>query len=197
MIQAPRMLLIGSTGRNAGKTGLAAEIIRRFSGRLPVVGVKVTAIDERNGRCPRGGRGCGVCSSLTGEFCITDEKDAPQGKDTRRLADAGAARVYWLRVLKSRLEEGARALLETIGGRAWVVCESNSLRTVLEPGLFLMVTPARPAAVKPSAAAVLNRADATIPFDGAAFGFDIDNVTVTDTGWRLLPMKNTESFQSP
>lgn len=196
MIYAPRMLLIGSTGRNAGKTLLATQLIRRFSAELSVVGAKVTAIDERNGRCPRGGRGCGVCSSLLGEFCITREENAPDSKDTRRLADAGAEKVYWLRVLKSRLEPGARALLETIGENAWVVCESNSLRTVLEPGLFLMVTADPSAPMKPSAATVSHYADAFIRFDTGGLGFDIEDISISDSGWKFTPAR-MEGRQTP
>ncbi|MHC4556771.1 MAG: hypothetical protein ACYS80_05640, partial [Planctomycetota bacterium] len=133
------MLMIGSTGANVGKTELACAIFRKFSKNWDIVGVKVTTIEDKDGQCPRGGEGCGVCSSLDGVYCITEETDNSSGKDTARLLDAGASRVFWLRVLKKHLPEGVTALLDVIGPNAVSICESNSLRQAIEPGLFLMV----------------------------------------------------------
>ena len=101
MITIPGMLLIGSSGRNVGKTELACRIISRFAGRSDIVGIKVTTIARKSDTCPRGGAGCGVCSSLTGQYCITEENDRASCKDTSKLLAAGARRVYWLRVLIS------------------------------------------------------------------------------------------------
>ena len=98
----------------------------------------MTTIAEKDA-CPRGGKGCGVCSSLEGEYCITDEVNAPADKDTARLLAAGASKVFWLRTLKTHLHEGFSALLERVEPDSMLVCESNSLRQVVEPGIFLMV----------------------------------------------------------
>lgn len=191
MIYAPRMLLIGATGRNSGKTVLAVGVIRKFHDIVSIVGAKVTAITDRDGQCPRGGKGCGVCSSIEGAFCITREEEGAEGKDTQRLIRAGAHRVYWLRALKAHLEEGACALMNEIGPDAWVVCESNSLRTVLEPGLFLMMTAKGMPSMKPSAAQVYGKVDVLVPFDGEEFGFDLDSLNLTRNGWALR--KNKEA----
>ena len=100
MFQRPDILMIGATGRNTGKTTFACEVIRRYSGRHAVVGAnaKVTTIADRRGPCPRGGQGCGVCSSLAGDYQITEERAEAGGKDTQRMLAAGAHRAYWLRV---------------------------------------------------------------------------------------------------
>ena len=104
MIHLPGMLMVGACGRNVGKTELACALIRQASGDRPVLGIKVTTVDERRGTCPRGGRGCGVCASLEGAFCVTEERPGgPCGKDTVRMLSAGAERVFWLRVRSDRL----------------------------------------------------------------------------------------------
>ena len=129
MIKLDGMLMIGSAGANVGKTELACAILRKF-GQLgeEIVGIKVTTINEKDGQCPRGGEGCGVCSSLEGVYLLTQEDDPASGKDTARLLAAGASRVYWLRVLRSHIEEGFTALLKILGpsstsmgssGRTW------------------------------------------------------------------------------
>ena len=62
----PTMILVGSTARNLGKTALATRPIEALRPREKVVGVKVTTIRDRGAKCPRGGDGCGACSSLNG-----------------------------------------------------------------------------------------------------------------------------------
>ncbi|MFB0524886.1 MAG: nucleoside-triphosphatase, partial [Phycisphaerae bacterium] len=130
MIKLDGMLMIGSAGANVGKTELACALIRKFSKNTDVIGIKVTTIKAKDGRCPRGGQGCGVCSSLEGNFYITRETNTTSGKDTARLLAAGASRVFWLRVMKTHLKEGIAALLDIIGPNAISICESNSLRQV-------------------------------------------------------------------
>ncbi|HOC70286.1 MAG TPA: hypothetical protein PLL36_13620 [Candidatus Hydrogenedentes bacterium] len=184
MIFAPNMLLIGAAGRNAGKTTFACEIIRRFR-NAPVNAAKVTAIEARDGLCPRGGEGCGVCTSLEGDFCITEETDPEGKKDTRRLLAAGAQRVLWLRVLKSKLEEEAGAFVNAFCPDTPLVCESNSLRNAVVPGLFLMIKHSASREIKQSAQGVLSLADAVIYSDGTQFQFDFERISLAATGWRL------------
>jgi len=185
MIANPSMFMIGSAGRNAGKTELACAILRRFAGRRELVGVKVTAVDRMNGACPRGGEGCGVCTSLQGPFCITDETCGPSGKDTTRMLEAGATRVLWLRCLKSNLERGARALIEASGPDTVCVCESNSLRRVLKPGVFVIVKDKDSCGFKASAEDVLQYADRVVLSDGRHLDLDLDRVELLGNRWAL------------
>ena len=71
MIKLDKMLMIGSAGSNVGKTELACALLNTFGKNHDIVGIKVTTIKDKDGQCPRGGEGCGVCSSLDGNFCIT------------------------------------------------------------------------------------------------------------------------------
>ena len=177
------MLMVGAAGRNVGKTEFACSLIRKFSTRCKVIGIKVTAIDSSDGSCPHGGSGCGVCSSLEGNYCITEETDRQSNKDTCRMLAAGAETVYWLRVLKTHLKEGALALLDTIGAGAVSVCESNSFRSVAVPDLFVMLRSGETPDYKPSAKSVSHHADKTVSFDGNDFDIDIDEIKLIDGGW--------------
>lgn len=185
MVIVPHMLLIGATERDAGKTTFACELLRRFN--APVIAVKITVIQERNGECPRGGQGCGVCTSLAGNYCITEETSKTGKKDTQRLLAAGADRVYWLRTLRSEAEEGALALLREIGSDAPVVCESNSIRHTLEPGLFILVTNKYSDKIKASAVSVRSYADLIVQSNGHAFEFDFNRIQYTGNRWTLSP----------
>jgi len=196
MIKLDNMLMIGSAGANVGKTELACAIIRKFADKRKIVGVKVTAIQEKNGQCPRGGEGCGVCSSLEGVFCITEEKNSSTGKDTSRLLAAGAERVFWLQVLKEHLLDGVTALLDVIGPDAVSICESNSLRQVVEPGLFLMARGADAGSWKDSAHNVRQYADTIVVSDGNKFDLHLDRIELIDARWTLRRDCNSKSKAS-
>jgi molybdenum cofactor guanylyltransferase len=198
MIRLENMLMIGSSGSNVGKTELACALLRKFGDAHRIVGVKVTAAASREQSCPRGGQGCGVCSSMEAEYRITQETDRCSRKDTGRLLTAGADKVYWLRVLRTHLQQGLSALLEAVGRDSIVICESNSLRQVVEPGLFLIVDRADRPAWKQSAQQVRQHADRTVLSDGRSFDLDLDRIRLvgegpptrnyalgTPTRWRL------------
>jgi molybdopterin-guanine dinucleotide biosynthesis protein A len=190
MIKLDGMLMIGSAGANVGKTELACALLRKFGKTAEIVGIKVTTIKAENGQCPRGGEGCGVCSSLDGNFSITEESDTASHKDTSRLLAAGASRVFWLRVLQTHLEEAITGLLAVIGPDTVTICESNSLRKVLKPGLFLIVKRRHLKVWKSSAQQVKQYADRTVVSDGSSFDLDIDEIKLVDGKW-IMPIKAT------
>jgi len=183
MIKIPGMMLVGAGGRNVGKTGFACSLIRKFNSQHNIIGIKVTTIEHANSECPRGGEGCGVCAELEGNFCITEETDSRSDKDTCKMLEAGAKKVFWLRVLKDHLEEGAKALLAAIGRDAVSVCESNSLRSIVEPDLFFMFKAAGSGECKPSAASVEKYADRIVFFDGSGFDINLDEIQLVDGKW--------------
>ena len=181
----PDMLMIGATGRNTGKTELACRVIRHHAARVPIAALKVTTVVRTDGSCPRGGEGCGVCSTLGEAWCVTRELDADSDKDTSRLLGSGAREAYWLRVRHEALEEGAAGLLAHVPA-GWVsVCESNSLSRVIEPGLFLQVRAASERSTKASARAVASLADRVVVSDGTDFDLPPDRISLLDGQWAL------------
>ena len=180
MLNSENVFLIGAADRNVGKTEFACSLIKQTSSTgQKVIGVKVTTIqDDNHGTCPRGGKGCGVCSSLQGDFCLTQETDSSNSKDTSRMLRAGADAVFWLRARERALENGASSLLEkiesTFGRNIPVVCESNSLRTVLSPGLFFILNRLNNHAVKKSCRNVEHHADKNVNLISIEQGFDFD-----------------------
>jgi len=177
--------MIGSAGANVGKTELACALLQKFGKSTDIIGVKVTTIKAKDGRCPRGGQGCGVCSSLDGQFHITEEIKTDSGKDTDRLLAAGARRVFWLRVMKTHLKEAVATLLDIIGPDAISICESNSLRLVVEPGLFLMVKRQDSKAWKSSAKSVKKYADRIIVSTDSCYDFDLDRIQLIASRWTI------------
>ena len=177
--------MIGSAGANVGKTELACSLIKRIGKTTDITGIKVTTIRAKDGQCPRGGQGCGVCTSVDGDFDIMEEADSNSEKDTARLLAAGAKRVFWLRVMKQSLEEGLTTLLDIIGPDAVSICESNSLRQVVEPGLFLMVKGRDSKTWKSSARDVKKYADRIVVAGPRGFDCDLDRIKLMSGKWAL------------
>ena len=184
MLKLPNILAIGSAGRNAGKTEFACELIRKYRRRETVIGVKITTIVEERS-CPRGGDGCGVCKSFTGKYSITEERDGPVGKDTVRMMEAGADRVYWLRVRKKHLKEGVFALSQLLDPSACVICESNSARHVLEPGFFMVMKELKSRVIKKTCRDVLKYADKVVTFHGSGWDMSPEDITFAAGKWSF------------
>jgi hypothetical protein len=161
LLHAPQMILIGSSGRNAGKTVLAEALIRAWKGKFPIAALKITGIAERSALCPRGGAGCGACVNIgTAGFALEEELGLSPDKDTARLLKAGADRVFWLRALYGALQTGYQAFLDAIPPNALILCESNSLREAVRPGCFIMLIDGE--TMKPTASRVLDLADMVV-----------------------------------
>lgn len=177
IIQIPQSVMIGSTGRNTGKTEFACAMIRSLSRRCRVFAVKVTTIYEGRISCIRGDEGCGVCTSMDSECLLTEELDSGRPKDTSRMLAAGAEHVWWLRVRERSLADGARELAGLVPADGVLVFESNSIRRVCEPDLFFMLGDLTRGRIKESARSALKDVDRIVAFDGRDFDFDVESVT--------------------
>lgn len=164
VLHLPGMVMVGAAERHAGKTELASRLVRHLAARHRVVGVKVS-VDEDD-RAP----------------VVLQEEPAPSAgdpaKDTHRLLLAGAHPVLWLRCGELHLDQAARSLSRALPRQAVVVCESNRLRLVVRPGVFLVVRRAGSRRVKPSCARVLSLADAVVLSDGRSFSLRPEELSV-------------------
>jgi len=179
------ILIIGSTGRNTGKTEFACTIIEKQSTRKEIIGIKVIPVDKNEEDCHRGIEGCGLCNSLTGDYKIIEEMITDSDKDTSRMLRAGAKKAYLLLVDRNSLEKGINAILRIIPDNALVAIESNSIRKVLKPGLFIVIKELTNNSVKRSCAEVIKFADKIIEFNDLKWNFHPDNVLIQNESWII------------
>lgn len=165
------MLLVGSTTKKTGKTTLACDIIRLFCKTKDITAIKITPTDEP--------------FPSQHDFLLTEEKNGTADTDSSRFLKAGAKRAFWLKVKKDSLQKGFNALLKVIGPDSIIVCESTSLRQIVEPGLFLIVKRKQETNLKPSVADVINFADRVITFDDKNFDINLDEIKLEDSKWSL------------
>ena len=189
MFHVHNMIMIGATGRNTGKTEMACRLIKKIISNYTVIALKVTTVKEADGKCHGGDERCGKYSSLEANYSLTEEVSDNPKKDTGKMRAAGAHKVYWLEVKKEYLTEGIEAFLKRInnGPDKIIICESNSLRTVVEPGLFLINQNVGESSIKQSCQDVLSHHDYMIHFDSEKFVFDIDaaDINYTDRHWSV------------
>jgi len=193
MIKYRQMLLIGATERNVGKTTFSSAVIKHFSQRINVIGIKITTVKkEEKGICPRGGKGCGVCSNLKANFEILEEVSTNSSKDTSRMLGAGAKAVYWIRSIEESLEEAFTSTITLIekkfGQNTAIVCESNSIRRFIEPSLFVIMRKLSNITVKKSCMTVMNYADKFSSYDPLNNIFELKPTNLkftSQTGWSL------------
>ena len=173
------MLLVGATEKHAGKTTLNEKIIRKIksanSGQK-LIAVKITIL--RDGK-----------HSVSG-YKITDETKTDSVKDTARMLNAGADKVFWLRCDEFHAEEGVEKLLSEIPQDSLVICESNSARNYIEPGLFLMIRKKEEGEIKKTAQKVLSYPNIEVRTDMkdgiVVYEPDIAEMLETDSGgWHL------------
>lgn len=154
-----KTVVVGGHSRNIGKTSVMAGLIRAMKS-FDWTAVKITQYGH--GICSHDGEPCG-CAPTEHAFVLTEERDTAGRGDTSRFLFAGARRALWLRVRQGRLVEAFPLLERAWGKDDWVMIESNSILSFMEPSLYLVVLDSSQGDFKPSALEHLERADALVP----------------------------------
>lgn len=186
MIQKPNFILIGGSRRNVGKTLFACLLIEREARLRDVIGVKITVIDpddaHQSGQAEIEGY-----RIIDGKYRVIEETTPSDETDTGRMLEAGARRVFWLKVRRGHLREGIESLMTLIPDDACVVAEGTSARTALEPGVFVVIQTKSETAIKPSCAAVLPLADRVAVRHGREWDLSPGGCLFIGNEWMLRP----------
>lgn len=180
MEKVDRLLTVGGTGRDVGKTEFICWLIGEFSRRYSVYGFKVSAVYP--------GEEChhGTHDKNRSTMDLFEEKDRTLAKDTSRMLRAGATKVFYLRSEDKNIVAGYHEFILNVPQEALVVCESNSLAEFIKPGLSIVVTnPDK--VVKTRARHRLKQADLVVVSDGISSFTNQETVAFSrDRGWYLL-----------
>ena len=127
----PNLLLIAGTGTKSGKTTMACRIIEQFTD-LKITAVKITPHFHET--TP----GLKVIHEEKG-YAIYEETNIGTRKDTSRMLNSGADKVYFAKVLDDRLKFVFDRIMDLIPGSTPIICESPALRNFAEPGVFIIM----------------------------------------------------------
>lgn len=175
MLTIPNMLLIGSLERNSGKTTLVTKFIEKYKKNNKIVAIKITTShkDDKNELF---------------EIQKISKKDIDptnKNKDTSRFLLSGADSIFWIKTEKHGLKEAFNTLIDRIDQNAVIICESNSLRKIVRPGIFLMMKKKIQSSTRQSAMDVLHLADITITFDETQLNVDLDRIRIENGKWVM------------
>jgi GTPase SAR1 family protein len=108
-----KIVVVGGSASNVGKTTLAARLIREHAARSRTVALKVSV---REGSCE------------TRVLTLFPGEEAEHRRDSGKLLDAGAACVVWVTVNRGAVRSGLARGLQTVRGLrpSTIVCESTS-----------------------------------------------------------------------
>ena len=139
MIKLDGMLMIGSSQSNVGKTKLGCAILNKYSKTNKIVAIKVTTINKNELKVNGSKKYYDFDSFPKDGFSIIEESNISSEKDTAKFLKAGASKAFLLRALKGNLSDGFNTLLKRIDSGTISLCESTSLRKLIEPDIFLLV----------------------------------------------------------
>jgi len=173
MVLYDKMIIVGGTGRNIGKTHLAEMLIKKLCEQSDVVAVKISNLNPGN-RDLHGSHEVVV----EDDFLIYEEKNRVGDKDSMRFLKAGAKRSFFIITDDTHLPLAFDRLMTKIKSNVVMVCESNTLRQWIVPGLFLMVSDAQQEGKKDQER-MFAWADAVVPaLDQIAFDYLISKIII-------------------
>jgi molybdopterin-guanine dinucleotide biosynthesis protein len=155
---AMTMVMVGGHTRNLGKTSVVEGIIRALP-EFNWTAVKITQFGH--GICSVDGEACD-CALTEHRFSISEERQNDTGTDTARFLAAGARRALWVRTRQGDLAAALPDFQASIEGDEFVIVESNSLRRLMSPMLYLQVLDTSNPDFKQSARQLFEVSDAFI-----------------------------------
>jgi LAO/AO transport system kinase len=141
----PVIIGVGGAHSDSGKTTYAALLLERLKGWGAIKFTKT-----------------GLYSSVIDDEEVLSE----EGKDTRRMLDAGAERVLWVKAPRSELGEVLSLAVERLSCLRGIVVEGNSAIEFLRPDIIIFIFGDDPGRIKESAKGILRDADVVISGEG-------------------------------
>lgn len=175
----PNILLITGNGKNVGKTTLSCKIIQRQKHKFDFVAVKISTHfhDYKNDD---------KVVFRNDDIIIIEEIKHNTGKDSSKMLDAGAKRVFFMMVKDENLPIAFDKLMEILNFTSNpMIIESTSLRAVVEPSIFVVIQNIRTKNVKEYLKPFLSLVDVNIDFDGEKFNFDDEKIFYNGEKWLL------------
>lgn len=130
MTSFDNLLLISGAGRKTFKTTFACELIRHHRNN-GVVGIKISSHfhTQSSGALP--------WKEVPGQYEIYEEHNPDGPRDSNRMLNAGAKKVYYIQCKKEALAEAFQSLLAELAPGCPIVCESGGLADIVRPALHI------------------------------------------------------------
>ncbi len=175
-----KILLIGGATRNVGKTTFTCSVIKNISNKHEIIGLKIKTIYEGDDFFHGKDR-----NPLKGNYRIIEETDKTGNEDSMKMLKAGAKKVFRIKAKNKFLKNAFIEFLKQIPNNSFIICESNSLRNIVKPTLFLMIKHKSKNDIKPSAKKLEHLTNKIIFTDEKKHDFDYKNIEIKNDKWII------------
>jgi hypothetical protein len=128
----PNVLLIAGTGRKVGKTTLACSIIKKLAAEMELSAIKITPHFHSGTKSLR-------IVFDSGHFSLYEEMDPFTGKDSSKMLQSGASKVFYIETLDQHLFQAFNELVSLLSMNGPMICESPALIQHIQPGFFIIL----------------------------------------------------------
>ncbi len=175
VIVSNKLIIVGGATRNVGKTSYVMALIKRYCTDYQVVGLKIKTL--RNGDEAFHGTNH---SPLIGDYKIARETNIWGQEDTSKMLQSGAKQAFKIKTYHHSLAEAFSEFLTKISDDSLLIIESNALREIVRPDIFIMIKHKKSDEMKPAALAVEKLADIIVLSDGFIFDKAPNTIRISD-----------------
>ena len=176
MKELKNLLVVGGTGRNVGKTEFVCRLIEKMASQYDIYALKLSAVYpaelEFHG------------NHSEEQESLFEEKNRDTNKDTSRMLRAGAKKVFYIHANDETIEENINSFLRLIPENALILSESNSLASIIKPGLQVLVH-RKGFPVKERARAQVQQAHLLVKSDGESGFPELEQIYFDGESWRI------------
>ncbi len=176
------LLIVGGATRNVGKTKFIENILKKFGSKRKIVSLKIKTIYPDDTFF----HGKDENPLKEDEKCrIREIKITDNNQDAERMLRAGAYKVFYIKSEIKFLDRAFNEFMKMIDNDSLIICESNSLRFIIKPEIYLFLKMNNTDEMKPSAEKLISLADKVILSDGQKHNFDFNLLRVSGYSWLL------------
>ncbi|NOZ35070.1 MAG: hypothetical protein GXO80_07215 [Chlorobi bacterium] len=177
------LLIVGGATRNVGKTTFVVNLLKKFGKNSRIISLKIKTI------YPDDNFFHGKDENPLKEnekYRIREINITDNNQDAERMLKAGAHTVIYIKSKIKYLEQAFNEFIKNADNNILIICESNSLRFVIKPAIYLFLKMNNTVEMKPSAEKLINLADKVILSDGQKHDFNFNLLRVNEYSWQLL-----------
>lgn len=175
----PNLLMIAGTGRKVGKTTLACELIWQTSLKYSVIAIKISPHFHEQAPGQH-------FIAQNSDYHIIEETNPNTAKDSSRMLQAGACKVYYIQTNDSNLYKTLSLVFKLVPNNLPMICESGALLRYAKPGLFLLVKPPDGQSTKKGLEQLAYQPDDWLIFDGQNFNRDLKTYQFENECWKKM-----------
>jgi hypothetical protein len=175
----PNFIIISGAGQKVGKTHMATALIRLFSGKFPLLALKIS---------PHVHDSLGNTSLRTAKGGIRIFQDlAPHHKNSGKFLEAGATASFFMETDDQHLAGAIDIFMPECNPMNHpVICESGALSGLIKPGILIFITQSTDN-LPEKKLSTLHEADLVLPAKTFSTREITDRISFSENSWHLVP----------